>query len=228
MRPPVLARSVYGLRPPFAGARTARQSRRPRSARRPPPIRPPRRGRPPTTAPDRRRPGRPPGPARLAACASSSASCSCPAATETTARDADSPKSVAMSSKPAVPAATTGEIHVDARRATETALGQGDGHAALGAVVRRLEEPLRGAGHEHSLQRRLALRGRARGGTPRMRPCIVFRYSLPPSSLALVAEQDDRVAAVWNGRRTTRLASSIRPTTPSTGVGSTPRPSVSL
>ena len=48
-----------------------------------------------------------------------------------------------------------------------------------------------------SIKMRCSARSRARsstGGMPRTRPCIIFRYSLPPSSSRAVAENHDCVA----------------------------------
>ena len=116
------------------------------------------------------------------------------AATETTTRDADSPKSVAMSSKAG---GTRGHHGGDPRprqARVEAALRQRHGHAALGAVVRRPDESRRRPRDEHPLQRRLALEIERRRHAANQRRASTFRYSLPPSSARALAEQDDGVA----------------------------------
>ena len=86
---------------------------------------------------------------------------------------------------PPAPADDRGDVDVDAERRVEAALGERHRQAALGAVVRRPDQP---AGRALDQQRAAAPPRASRssaGGTPRTRPCITFRYSLPPSSSRL-------------------------------------------
>ena len=156
-----------------------------------------------------------------AAAARSSTAGTNPSATDTTIREALSPKSAAAAAK--------WRRHHGSRRldggldadpaAVERALRQRDGHAALGAVVRRLHQPVPAPGRRPAAAAPARDRGRAPGA--HRPPC---RAAAPGTPIRR-ALRDCRPArsrrrrSSGSARVTVLAASSRRPTTPSTGVG---------
>ena len=104
----------------------------------------------------------------------------------------------------------------------DAALGERDGEAAVGAVVRRAHDAALDRLEQRVDQRASRPRDRSAAARRRRRRGCARRYSLPPSSSVGVAEQDDRVAlALERATRVTCASESIRPTMPITGVGYT-------
>src|SRR6185436_5580430 len=155
--------------------------------------------RPPTDNRTRPPPTRPMSAAGTPSCsASASASRSRPAATETTARDADSPNRVAISPNSAS-AATGG-------RSTSTPGVPLKQHSATVTAMPPSAQSwadLKSPRAAPATSTRWSPASRARssaGGTPRTSPCIVFRYSLPPSSGLLSPSRITASPSCWNRR----------------------------
>ena len=117
-------------------------------------------------------------------------------ATLTTTRDADSPNSVAgtVTACPVVSSRRARHIHVEADAfRVERAFGQRDGQAAVGAIVRRLEDSLRCRRRQARNQRALALQIERRGQATHEAVDGLQVFAAAELAEAL-AEQDDRVA----------------------------------
>ena len=220
---------VYGLRPPLADARTARQSRCPDPLGSPRPTRPPRRARRPTIR-IRPPPTRPITTGRNTRCPAPAAAPPArarrrptrPHATPTRRRAWRCRRSRRRRRPPPE----------GPRRRPSAAPKQHSASVTARPPSAQSCADLKSPARRRATSTRCSAASRSRssaGGTPRMRPCIVFstrcrpvRRGCSPSRMTASPVAAGTAAAPPGS------ASSIRPTTPSTGVGSTPRPSVSL
>ena len=128
--------------------------------------------------------------------------------------------------------AAVGASQLPARRRSaeagvEAAFRQCHREPAFRAVVRRSNEPGRDAIDQHPLQRRLTRQIERRRNAPNQ--AVHDLQILAAAKLVRRSpEQHHRVARPLKRAADDRDASSMTPTTPRTGVGSTASPSVSL
>ena len=175
------------------GARSSPRSPSTRCAQPRPAARPRAFARPPISESDLLRPRRSELPERSAAAAIDSSSAARSGLTDTTARDADSPKSVADIAVPDRIARDDGDIDIDAQCRVEAALGHVTARPPSAQSCADRITPAAAP----STSRRCKAASRARssaGGTPRITPCTTLRYSLPPSSSRLSPSRIDHVA----------------------------------
>ena len=96
-----------------------------------------------------------------------------------------------------------GDVGGDAdAAAVEAALGQRDGQAAFGAIVRRFDQAVADRGDDQLLQRPLRASRSSAGRLPATMPCRIARYSLPPSSPRLSPSSTTPAPACLNVRVT--------------------------
>ena len=148
-------------------------------------------------------------------------------AVDTTMREADSPNSVAWVSKPASPAAAGTSTVTPMPALSNVHSASVTARPPSAQSCADSTRPSRMARTVNACSATSRARSSA-GASPRTRPCITDRYSLPPSSPRLSPSSTTIAPLRLNIRVATLDASSSRPTTPSTGVGKMARPSVSL
>ena len=143
----------------------------------------------------------------------------CSRATDTTTRDADSENNVDADAQP--------RAHRPPARSTVNPTPPVPNEHSASVTARPpsaqscadRSSPSRAASDQHLLKRLFGVQGPLQAACLRRRAAVTFKYSLPPNSCRVSPSRTIASPLPVKLRPSTLLESSMRPTTPSTGVG---------